>query len=82
VNDAQQIAVIPKNRRESLVVRLYQYERHDLGDLRVFYTDPEGELRPTGKGASFAVRLLPEVIAGLQKALEEARHRGLLSGDA
>lgn len=75
------ISAIRKNKRESVVVRLYEYEGYKLGDVRVFYSDGDA-LKPTGKGASFAVRLLPEIIAGLQAAEAKARELGLIGGDA
>lgn len=80
MDDEQIIATIRKNARESVVVRLRRYEGHHLVDVRVFYDGPEGELKPTGKGASFAVRLLPEVIAGLVAAQARARELGQIGG--
>lgn len=78
MNDAAHLAIIPKNKRESLVVRLYEYEGHQLADVRAFYAADGDELKPTGKGTSFNVRLLPDVIRGLQKAEKQARERGLI----
>jgi hypothetical protein len=60
---------VQKNAREVLVVRLTQYMGHDLCDMRLWVLDACGTaLAMTPKGVSFARRLLPEVIALLQRA--------------
>jgi hypothetical protein len=78
-----EVARFWKNRKgEAIVVRLSNYEGHDLIDLRTWYTGSDGRLAP-GKGLACSVRHLPELAAALSKALTEARSRGLLDdGDA
>lgn len=39
-------------------------------DIRQFYTDDEGELKPTSKGVRFSAENLLEVMQGLITALE------------
>jgi hypothetical protein len=77
-----EIARFWKNRRgEAIVVRLSTYEGHPLIDARTWFTAADGSLKP-GKGLACAVRHLPELAAALQKALVEARARGLLDEEA
>jgi hypothetical protein len=77
-----EVARFWKNRRgEAIVVRLSAYEGHDLVDLRTWFTAADGALKP-GKGLACSVRHLPELAAALNRALTEARARGLLGGDA
>jgi hypothetical protein len=69
-----------KNRRrnESVHVTLSEYEGRDLVSVRVHVTGTDGIDRPTVKGISMAVGKLPQLAAGLAKALEQARTLGLI----
>ena len=57
--------VIEKNSRESIVVSETTHMGYDLVDVRIFYKDEEGELKPTRKGVS----IQRELLDGLIKAL-------------
>lgn len=70
-------APIRKNLREELRVTLNHYQGRDLLNIRVFY-DRDGELLPGKQGVSIRATALPEIIAGLQAALVEAKRRGLV----
>ena len=71
-----------KNRKgEAIVVRLSPYEGHILIDQRAWFTAQDGTLKP-GKGLACSVRHLPDLAAALNKAVTEARARGLLDGEA
>lgn len=73
------ISTIPKNAAEELRVTLTEFNGHPLCDLRTFVEyRSTSEIGPTKKGVTFAVALLPTIIAGLQEAEAEARRRGLL----
>jgi hypothetical protein len=76
------VAVISKNRCDDLFVSLCRYNGHDLVDVRV-HSLFKGvtEKRPTRKGVSLKVALLPELIAALNAAVSEARRLGLLRQD-
>jgi hypothetical protein len=75
---AIEISKFWRNRKgDAVIVQLSPYEGHDLIDIRSWYTSSDGKLAP-GKGLSCAVRHLPELAAALNKALIEARARGLL----
>jgi len=57
--------VIEKNSRESIVVSQTEYKGNKYVDVRVFYKDADGSLKPTRKGVS----LRPEKVAELRDAL-------------
>ncbi len=59
-----------KNATEKVQIQLSSYKGSDLIDIRVYYdTDSdEAEWRPTRKGISIRVDLLPELLEGLQRA--------------
>ena len=60
--------VIEKNSRESIVVGEIEYKGNKYIDVRVFYKDTDGNLKPTRKGVS----LRPEKVAELVTALAAA----------
>ncbi len=49
------IAQFEKNATEVVRVSLREFRGRKLVDVRVYYTDDEGEYRPTRKGISLAV---------------------------
>ena len=57
--------VIEKNSRESIVVSETTHMGYDLVDVRVFYKDEAGELKPTRKGVSLHREQLDDVIKAL-----------------
>ena len=57
--------VIAKNSRESIVVSETEYKGNKYVDVRVFYKDTDGSLKPTRKGVS----IRPEKVAELRDAL-------------
>lgn len=73
----QEITIIPKNSRESVSIRLTEYKGHDLADVRIWVRAGE-TLKATGKGVSVPIRLLPDLIAGLQEAATIATSAGIL----
>jgi hypothetical protein len=73
------IAQFEKNATEVVRVSLTEYRGHKLVDVRVYYSDDEGQYRPTKKGVSLAVGLYAEfkqAMAALEKTLLE---RNLIS---
>jgi len=76
------IATVEKNATEEIRVSLSQYKGYDLAAARVWFRDAETEeLRPTRKGITFRVALLPEIVAALQQAEAEARAAGTLTDE-
>ena len=57
--------VIEKNSRESIVVSESTHMGYDLVDVRVFYKDDGGELKPTRKGVSLHREQVGDVIKAL-----------------
>jgi hypothetical protein len=66
------IAQFEKNATEVVRVTLTEYRGHKLFDMRVYYSDDEGQYRPTRKGVSLSVGLYPEfkrALLALEKML-------------
>jgi hypothetical protein len=81
--DTLVVATIPKNKSDDLVVSLCRFNGHNLLDLRVHAAfGGDATKRPTRKGISINVTRLPELIAALHGAADEARRLGLLADDA
>ena len=64
--------VIEKNSRESIVVSETTHMGYDLVDVRVYYKDEAGELKPTRKGVSLHREQLDDVIKALS-AIERTK---------
>ena len=68
-----------KNATEVVRVSLTEYRGRKLVDVRVYYSDSEGQYRPTKKGVSLSVDVYPDfkrALLVLEKILLE---RGLIS---
>ena len=73
------ITTFEKNKSEEVRVELSEFNGHDLVAARIYATSrADGTRVPTRKGLTLNVRLLPELIEGLQAAEVEARAAGLL----
>ena len=66
------ITVIEKNSRERIVVSESTHMGYDLVDLRVFYKDVDGTLKPTRKGISLHREQVGDVIKALS-VIESAK---------
>ena len=60
--------VIEKNSRESIVVSEIEYKGSKYVDVRVFYKDTDGSLKPTRKGVSLRPEKVAELVAALAAA--------------
>lgn len=77
------VATIGKNASEEVRVVLDTFKSHNLVDLRVFAAFSAAAVKmPTKKGLSCRVEMIPDLIAALQEAQEQARALGWLEGDA
>ncbi len=76
--EPEPIAVIPKNKRERIHIRLKRYNDLDLVDARV-YVDDGTQFLPTKKGICLHVNTLTLLIEGVQKAEAEARRLGQIT---
>lgn len=68
------VANLPKNTREAVRVELTEFKGFRLLGIRVWTT----EGRPTAKGLTVKVEMLPELVKALQTAEALARSAGLL----
>jgi Transcriptional Coactivator p15 (PC4) len=69
-------------RRESVVLRLREYEANPLVDLRVFNTGSDGIERPTKLGVCLSITRLPALADAFASAYREAVRQGLLGGSS
>lgn len=69
--DGEIVAEIPKNSRECYRVVRRVYKGYPLVDIRVWFDDATtGELRPSGKGVTIKLEVLPEIVAALSGLVE------------
>jgi len=57
--------VIKKNSRESIVISQTEFKGNALVDMRIFFTNGEGELSPTKKGITVRLEKLDELASTL-----------------
>jgi hypothetical protein len=70
------VALIPKHRAESVGIQILRFGSRWAVDIRIGYRRRNCGVFPTRKGVMFAARLLPRVLAELQRAQE------MISGQA
>ena len=75
------IKTIQKNKIEQIRISLSEFKGYQLANLRVYFKTEENddEYKPTKKGISFRVNLLPEIIEGLTQAEKEIKKEDLES---
>ena len=59
------IAQFEKNATEVVRLSLTEFRGHKLIDMRVYYSDDEGQYKPTKKGVSMSVSLYADFKKGL-----------------
>ena len=69
--------VLEKNSRESLVINQSEFKGVKLVDVRVFYKDENGDLKPTKKGVSVRLEQLDALIKALSEVSATAREQQL-----
>ena len=72
------IAEWQKNSRETLRVRLDEYQGQRIVDCRAWYTDKAGNLKPGRGGLTVSVKHLPNLAKALGDALIAAKGQGVL----
>lgn len=72
------IAEWQKNSRETLRVRLDEYQGQPVICCRAWYADKDGNVRPGRGGLTVGVRHLPQLAKALDDALNAAKAFGLL----
>ena len=61
--------------------RLSTFEGRNLVDIRQYFTNEQGQNRPTSKGVAMVVLRLPDLARAVNKALAKARELGLINTD-
>jgi Transcriptional Coactivator p15 (PC4) len=69
-----------KSRRRdiAIIVSLSAYEGVNIVNVREYFTDQAGCMRPSTRGLAMSVRRLPEFSRAVRLALEKSRSLGLL----
>ncbi|MDQ7776309.1 MAG: transcriptional coactivator p15/PC4 family protein [Paracoccus aminovorans] len=70
------LGIIKKNSREEIRITAENFRGHDLINIRVWFDDGSGTMRPGKHGIAFKVAVLPEFAAAIQRALDGAKNRG------
>ena len=71
-----------KNSREEIRVQLREFKGHQLLDIRTFYfTSEGGEPKPSPKGVSMSLRLLPHLTEAILEAERVLKEEGLLDAN-
>jgi len=65
--------VIKKNSRESIVISQTEFKGNDLVDMRIFFTNKDGDLSPTKKGLSIRLEKLDELVATLSALSQDIK---------
>ena len=64
--------VIEKNSRESIVVSETEYKGSTYVDVRIFYKDINGSLKPTRKGVSIRPDKVSELLAAISAFVDDS----------
>jgi hypothetical protein len=76
----EKVAEFWRNRGgESVRIEIREYEGRVVADVRIYFPDSKGVLKPSKKGICVAVNKLPELTRGISKALARARELGLIN---
>jgi hypothetical protein len=70
-----------RDRKNSIVVAIKQYEGHVFLDCRLYGTNAEGQTVSTGKGVTIGMLRMTEFLRAIQKAHAKSKELGLLSDD-
>jgi Transcriptional Coactivator p15 (PC4) len=71
-----------RDRKNSIVISIKQYEGHVFLDCRLFGTNSEGQTVPTAKGITIGMGRLSEFVNAVQKAQAKAIELGLIDDEA
>ncbi|MCK1671247.1 PC4/YdbC family ssDNA-binding protein [Bradyrhizobium sp. 150] len=70
-----------RNRKQSIVMAIREFEGHTFLDCRLFGTNADGQSVPTQRGVTVGMARLEQFAAGAAKAVEKARELGLLKDE-
>ncbi len=66
---------------DSVRITLRALEGRPVIDIRRYFTNKDGQLRPTKKGICVAIARLPDLASGINKALVKAHKLGLIADE-
>lgn len=72
------VAKIRKNSREEIRVMLDHYNGDPTFNVRIFWTDAQGETRQRRNVMALRISLLPQFAEAVQAALFQAHEKGIL----
>ena len=61
------VSQFEKNSREVVQASVKTWNDHELFDIRVYYRDDTGQLKPTQKGLCLSVEKLPDLKQAVEK---------------
>ena len=67
-----------RDRKNSIVISIKQYEGHTFLDCRMFGTNSDGQTVPTAKGVTIGMLRLSEFLRAVQRAHAKAIELGLI----
>lgn len=73
MSDDSGFSQIAKKDTEAIRVARRRYEGHEYIDIRSYYLAEVGDFRPTKKGVTLPLNLLPELVSSLEKLAEEVK---------
>jgi Transcriptional Coactivator p15 (PC4) len=71
----------PRDHAAHIRIELSEFKGHPLVNVRIWETGSDGVDRPTVKGIALGIAKLPELAAGIAKALAKARELGLIDNE-
>lgn len=70
-----------RSRKNSIRISLCTFKGRPYCDVRIYFVDHEGKMRPTKKGCTVGLGLLTEFRASIDKAITTAAQLGLLKAE-
>ena len=73
IKDVEKICTFKKTQTEVVGLQVHTWKRRRYVDIRVWIKDPEGVNKPTRKGLTLNVNLLPDLEAAVDLALKKVK---------
>lgn len=71
------LASFPRNSEETMQISVSTFKGRTYVDVRLYYTDADGQLKPTKKGVTITPELWDQFREALHAAEEELQKRNL-----
>ena len=69
---------VSKNSQETIRFSVSEFKGKSYADMRVYFQDDHGELKPTRKGLTISPDIWPQFAEGIERLGAELSDRGLL----